>query len=114
MHYHLKCVWQEFINRPHKQQLLEEAMNIYEQWYFAEEHLIDPYTDEMIKNMVEDVMKNLKEKYSKHPLFSVSNKQFSYWECNNIDDTEWNEIDSRQILNSICEVLSELNFHKIK
>jgi len=73
--------------------------------------------NEIMSNIVQKVMEHLKSngtKYSKHPLFSVSDEEFSYWKCNNIDDNKWNCSDGRQILNSLCEILSELNFHEIK
>jgi len=109
LHYHLKSVWQEFEKRSVKQQLLEEAIDIFLRWYYLRSH--SP-TDEM-NEIVQQVMEHLKIKYSKHPLFSISNEQFSYWKCNNIEYTEWNDTNGRQILDSLCEV-SRFNFHQIQ
>jgi len=113
-HYHLGNAWQKFIKRPFKQQLLEEAMNIAMLWYSFENRISHSYMNELTNYVVELLMTHLKTKYSEHPIFSISNEQFSYWECNNIDDTEWNYIKSREILDTLCEVLSELYFHEIK
>jgi len=110
MHYHLRSVWQEFLNRPVKQQLLEDAINIFSQWYYMKSHSHMYKVDDILQH----VMEHLRNKCSKHLLFSISNELFSYWKCNNIEDTKWNYTDSRQILDSLCEVISELNFHEIK
>ncbi|XP_026823539.1 uncharacterized protein LOC105284024 isoform X2 [Ooceraea biroi] len=74
-HYHLENVWQEFINRPPKHQLLEE------------------------------VMKHLKVENPKHPIFSASREQFSRWKYNNIYENQWNNSEGRQIINILFNIL---------
>jgi len=56
------------------------------------------------------VIECLKIKWPCHPILSASHEQFSYWKYNNIEESQWDDKDARQVLNLLCEVLVELEF----
>jgi len=103
-------MWQEFICRPAKQQLLEELLTLVAQWFRPKRDISYSQIVTELDNIAQQVMKRLKLEGPRHPIFSASRQQFSYWKCNNIEENEWNENDGKQILNTISEVLFELNF----
>jgi hypothetical protein len=104
-HYYLTRIWQEFANRPTKQQLVEEVATFFAQWMQPEIEISYPDIDEQLDNIAQKVMEHLKIKYPKHPIFSISSEQFSYWRCNNIDEDEWHMKDVKLIIHVFCEVL---------
>jgi len=109
-HYYLKSVWREFISRPARRQILKEAMTFIAQWFQPMEDISYSHIETELYNIAQRVIECLKIKWPLHPILSASHEQFSYWKCNNIDETHWNDKDAKQILDTLCEVLVELNF----
>jgi len=109
-HYHLRSVWEEFICRPAKQQILEEAITLMAQWFQPTEDLSYSDIETKLDNMAQQVIESLKIKCPSHPILSASHEQFSYWRCNDIDESQWDDKDVKQALNILCEVLVELEF----
>jgi len=103
-HYHLKSVWEEFICRPAKQQILEEALTLMAQWFQPTEDLSYSDIETKLDNIAQEVIENLKIKCPSHPILSASHEQFSYWRCNNIDESQWDDKDVKEALNILCEV----------
>jgi len=103
-------VWQEFINRPAKQQLLEELLIFVVQWFRPKQDIAYSQIQTELDNIAQQVMKHLKSECSSHPIFSASHQQFSYWKYNNIEDNQWNENDGKQILDRLSKVMFELKF----
>ncbi|XP_026829839.1 uncharacterized protein LOC113563043 [Ooceraea biroi] len=104
-HYHLENVWQEFINRPPKHQLLEEMITFIIQWFHPEKNVSCSHIDIDLDNIAQQVMKRLKVENPKHPIFSASREQFSIWKYNNIYENQWNNSDGRQIINILFNIL---------
>ncbi|EZA49871.1 hypothetical protein X777_11752 [Ooceraea biroi] len=109
-HYYLKPMWHEFMNRPIKQQILEEAATLVAQWFQPEQHISYSYVTTELENIAQQVMERLEVVNPQHQIFSVSREQISSWKSNNIDKDEWNNSDAREILN----ILSEILFQKQK
>ncbi|EZA59422.1 hypothetical protein X777_00458, partial [Ooceraea biroi] len=66
-HHHLGNVWQEFINRPLKHQLLEEVITFIIQWFYPEKNVSCSHINMDLDNIAQQVIKRLKklrEKYS--------------------------------------------------
>jgi len=103
-HYHLQSEWQKFINRPAKQQLLEETITFFAQWMQVEKNISYSHIKTELDNFAQLAMDDLKIKNPLHPIFSITSEQFSYWQYNNIDKNQWNNKDSRQILDVLCEL----------
>jgi hypothetical protein len=106
-HYHLRCVWRKFRNRPAKQQLLEEIVTLFADWMQLEEDISYSHIQTELDNIAEQVKIRLKVKNPMHPIFSATPEQFSYWKYNNIDKDEWDNKDGKQILDILCKVASE-------
>ncbi|XP_026823702.1 uncharacterized protein LOC105281913 isoform X3 [Ooceraea biroi] len=104
-HYHLENVWQEFINRPPKHQLLEEVITFIIQWFHPEKNVSCSHIDMDLDNIAQQVMKHLKVENPKHPIFSASREQFSRWKYNNIYKNQWNNSEGRQIINILFNIL---------
>ncbi|EZA46637.1 hypothetical protein X777_04147, partial [Ooceraea biroi] len=109
-HHYLKPMWHEFMNRPIKQQILEEAATLVAQWFQPEQHISYSYVTTELENIAQQVMERLEVVNPQHQIFSVSREQISSWKSNNIDKDEWNNSDAREILN----ILSEILFQKQK
>ncbi|XP_067211317.1 F-box only protein 21-like isoform X2 [Linepithema humile] len=104
-HYRLRKKVHEFLNYPEKQQILEKAAFILAQWYQPQKYVSYLYVSTSLDKIAQQVLECLKNKYSAHPICSISGEQLSFWENNNIDDNHWNSIEGRQIIESLCEVL---------
>ncbi|RLU15783.1 hypothetical protein DMN91_011539 [Ooceraea biroi] len=103
-------MWHEFMNRPIKQQILEEAATLVAQWFQPEQHISYSYVTTELENIAQQVMERLEVVNPQHQIFSVSCEQISSWKSNNIDKDEWNKSDAREIL----YILSEILFQKQK
>ncbi|EZA58456.1 F-box only protein [Ooceraea biroi] len=104
-HYHLENVWQEFVNRPPKHQLLEEVLTFIIQWFDPETNVSYSHIGRDLDNIARTVMKRLIGKNPKHPIFSVSDEQFSSWKYNNIYENQWNNSEGRQIIDILLNIL---------
>lgn len=108
---HLKKVWQEFMNYPKEQQLLERAATIVAQWYQPQKRVFYLDVETSLDNITQQVLEDLKKIHREHPIFSTSAKQFSFWK-HNINGNQWNRKEERQIIDVIRTVLfDELGFH---
>ncbi|XP_029168319.1 F-box only protein 21-like [Nylanderia fulva] len=77
--------------RQHKQlQRLEDIIVIILEWYHPEKFFF-LHTDQFIDNIVQEVLKVLKNVNPTHPIFLLSSNQFFFWKNNNIDRNYWNE-----------------------
>jgi len=104
-------MWQKFISRPAKQQLLEESLTLLAQWFQPKQDILYSQIETKLDNIAQQVMKQLKSKCPNHPIFSVSRQQFSYWRYNNIEEeSQWNNSNGKQILHTLCKVIYELKF----
>lgn len=107
---HLKDIWQEFMNYPKEQQLLEKAATIVAQWYQPQKCIFYFDIEALLDNIAQQVLEYLKKVHCEHPIFSASTKQFSYWKCN-INDDQWSRKEEKQIINVLRIVLfNELGF----
>ncbi|EZA58455.1 hypothetical protein X777_00515 [Ooceraea biroi] len=108
-HHYLENVWEEFINRPPKHQLLEELLEevitFIIQWFHPEKNVSCSHIDMDLDNIAQQVMKLLKVEDPKHPIFSASREQFSSWKYNNIYENQWNNSEGRQIINILFNIL---------
>ncbi|XP_026823799.1 uncharacterized protein LOC113561496 [Ooceraea biroi] len=104
-HHYLENVWEEFINRPPKHQLLEEVITFIIQWFHPEKNVSCSHIDMDLDNIAQQVMKLLKVEDPKHPIFSASREQFSSWKYNNIYENQWNNSEGRQIIDILCNIL---------
>jgi hypothetical protein len=106
-HYHLRCVWQEFLNHPAKRQLLEEIVILFAQWMQVERNVSYSHIKAELDNIIEQVKTRLKIESRMQPIFSAIPEQYSYWKYNNINEDEWNNKDGKQILDVLCKILFE-------
>lgn len=104
---HLKSIWQEFINYPDKQQILEQAATIVAQWYQPRKHVSYSHVKASLASIAQQVLECLKKEHPEHSIFSTSTELFSFWENNNIDDNQWNSIEGKQIIDTLRKVLFE-------
>lgn len=111
-HYHLKMTWQLFIQRPTEQQFMEEAAIIVAQWFQPETDISYSDIDIKLDNILQKTLKHLRNVNYFHPIFDASDEQFRFWKYNNINENQWSYRDGKEILNVLCTVLSEQNFHK--
>ncbi|XP_026830214.1 uncharacterized protein LOC105278883 isoform X2 [Ooceraea biroi] len=113
-HRHLKHVWQEFINRPAEQQLLEEVATLAAQWFQPDKNISYLHIESHLDKIAQQVMEHLKSVNPNHPIFLALREQFLFWKCHNIDENHWDNSDGRQILDSLCKILFfELNFRAV-
>jgi len=92
---------------------LEEAATFVAQWFQPEKKISRSYIRKEIDNITQVMMEHLKIKHPKHPIFSMSHEQLSYWRYNNIKQNVWNDKDGRQVLDVFCKTLPKLNFRII-
>ncbi|KAH0948086.1 hypothetical protein HN011_005432 [Eciton burchellii] len=109
-HYHLESLWRKFINRSPKRRILEEAITLMAQWFQPMEDISYSQIETKLDNITQQVIERLKIKRPFHPILSASHEQFSYWKCNNINENQWDDKDTKQALDIVCEVLVELGF----
>jgi len=109
-HYHLGSLWRKFINRSPKRQILEEAITLMAQWFQPMEDISYSQIETKLDNITQQVIERLKIKWPFHPILSASHEQFSYWKCNNINKNQWDDKETKQALDIVCEVLVELEF----
>jgi len=109
---HLRDVWQEFMNYPKEQQLLEKAATIVAQWYQPQKRIFYFDVETSLDNIAQQVLEDLKKAHCEHPIFSMSAKQLSFWKYNNISDNQWRKKEEKQIIDVLRTVLfDELGFH---
>ncbi|XP_072744476.1 F-box only protein 21 [Anoplolepis gracilipes] len=101
----LKSTWQKFVNYPEKQQLLEQAATIVAQWYQPRKHVSYSHIKASLANIAQQVLECLKKEHPTHSIFSTSAELFSFWEHNNIDDNQWDNIEGKQIIDILRKVL---------
>ncbi|KYM95269.1 F-box only protein 21 [Cyphomyrmex costatus] len=107
---HIKNIWQEFINCPKEQQLLEKAATIVAQWYQPQKHIFYCDVEASLDNIAQQVFERLKKAHWEHPIFSKSAEQFSFWK-HNINDNQWSKKEEEQIINILRTILfDELGF----
>nr|XP_012236034.1 PREDICTED: F-box only protein 21-like isoform X2 [Linepithema humile] len=110
--YRLKKKMHEFLNYPEKQQILEKAAFILAQWYQPQKCMSYLYVSTSLQKIAEQVLECLRKENPAHSIFSISEEQLFLWADNNIDDNHWNSIEGRQIIESLCKVLYNLDFRK--
>ncbi|XP_029168220.1 F-box only protein 21-like isoform X2 [Nylanderia fulva] len=101
----LKSIWQEFINYPEEQQILEQAATIVAQWYQPRKHVSYSRVKASLTSIAQQVLECLKKEHSEHSIFSTPTELFSFWENNNIDDNQWNIKEGKQIIDTLRKVL---------
>ncbi|EZA52417.1 F-box only protein, partial [Ooceraea biroi] len=110
-HRHLKHVWQEFINRPADQQLLEEVATFSAQWFQPEKNVSYSHIERELDKIAQLIMEDLKRVNPIHPIFSASCEQFSFRKYHTVEENHWDKSDGIQILDSLRKIFfSELNF----
>jgi hypothetical protein len=92
---------------------LEEAATFVTQWFQPEKKISHSYIRKQLDDITQVMMEHLKIKHPKHPIFSMSHEQLSYWRYNNIKQNVWNDKDGRQVLDVFCKTLPKLNFRII-
>lgn len=100
--------WKKFINKPHQQQILEKVLATVLQWCQPEKYISLSHVNKLIENIMQNVLKHLREKNPTHEIFSISSKQFSFWKHNNIRENYWGETNARQIKCILDDII--LNF----
>lgn len=114
-HSYLRRKWQKFINKPQKQQILEDAVSIVEDWVKGRQSrecaqwAID--VPKMLDTIADEVLNSLRKEYPNHSIFSAPAELFTYCKNNNIVDNYWDKKEGRQVLDAIRKVLyDELGF----
>ncbi|XP_029176950.1 uncharacterized protein LOC114945034 [Nylanderia fulva] len=88
--------------KPEGEQLLEETCT------FAAKYIQDVcYTNvsASLDTIAQEVRNRLREKHPNHSIFSTSDKTFSYWKTNNIEDNRWNDTESTHIMDTLQEYI---------
>lgn len=109
----LRDKWQQFINLPAKQQILELIATFVAQWCQPSKYIPYSIISETLDGLAQQVLQFLGEQHPTHRIFSTPVQEFSFWKDNNIDDNQWNAIESRQILNTIRIVIFEVLRFKV-
>ncbi|XP_020283879.1 F-box only protein 21-like [Pseudomyrmex gracilis] len=118
-HSYLRRKWQKFINKPQKQQILEDAVSIVEDWVKGRQRREDRNctinVPEMLDTIADKVLDNLRKEYPNHSIFSAPSELFTYCKYNNIVDNYWDKNEGRQVLDAIRKVLyDELGFKGVR
>ncbi|XP_072763657.1 F-box only protein 21-like [Anoplolepis gracilipes] len=109
--YSSKKKWEKFKAQSQREQLLERAATIVAQWFQSQKDVYYSCVNASLDNIVQEVLKCLKEKYPDHSIFSSPAENLSYWKNNNIDDNHWNEAEGTQIMDTLEEyIFGTLNF----
>ncbi|XP_026830796.1 uncharacterized protein LOC105283050 isoform X2 [Ooceraea biroi] len=110
-HCHARSIWAKFINRPLNQKfLLEEGATFIAHWCGPD--VSYTHIETQLDNITQLVMDHLEIHCPTHPIFSVSQEEFSLWKHNNIYSDQWNYNDGIEILNILRKIFfTILNFH---
>ncbi|XP_072763651.1 uncharacterized protein [Anoplolepis gracilipes] len=109
--YFSKEKWESFKKQFEKGQLLERAAIIVAQWFQPQKYVYYSCVNESLDNIVQEVLKCLKEKYPDHSIFWKPAENFSCWKNNNIIDNHWDEAEGTQIMDTLEEyIFGTLNF----
>ncbi|XP_072759413.1 F-box only protein 21-like isoform X1 [Anoplolepis gracilipes] len=107
----LDMKFKKFIEQPHKVQLLERSATFMAQELQPQKEVFYSSVTAILDGMALEALNILREKHPDHSIFSTSEKNFSYWKKNNIDDNHWNKAEGTQIMNTLVEyIFGKLNF----
>ncbi|XP_029177559.1 F-box only protein 21-like [Nylanderia fulva] len=70
------------------------------------------YIDKFIDNIVQDVLKLLKDKYCRHPILSISSEQLSIWRTNRINKNFWCVKDATSIKDVLDIIIISFDSYK--
>jgi len=107
--------WERFKEQSHREQLLERGATIVAQWFQPQKDVCYSFVRASLDNIALEVLNCLREKHPDHSIFSTSAENFAYWKNNNIDDNHWNEMEGKQIMDTLEEyIFDKLNFRPNK
>lgn len=104
-HYQVRNEWRQFNERPVLKQISEEAATFIPKWYHPEKDILYSYVDMELDDIAQEVTAHIKIKNQDHPIISASKKQLLFWRYNNINKTEWNACDTKEILETLYHIL---------
>ncbi|RLU16045.1 hypothetical protein DMN91_011803 [Ooceraea biroi] len=79
-------------------------------WFNPEIDIFYSDMEKELDQIAQDVMEYLKIENFRHPIFKISQEQFSVWKRNDLDQDQWDNCDAIQIL----DILVKIFFHKLK
>jgi len=87
---------------------MEELLTIIIQLCQPEKYISYLHIEKFIDDIVQEVLKGLREENPRHKIFSISPEQLSIWKCNNIKENYWDESQAKQIKRILDKII--LNF----
>nr|XP_050868996.1 F-box only protein 21-like isoform X2 [Vespula vulgaris] len=104
--------WQRFIHFPPNKQILEKGATIVAQWSQPERHVSYSYICSLLDDIANQTKNLLYERHPTHSIFSLPVEELLTWKYRNIDDNQWSTLETRQIMEALCEVLfQKLGFY---
>ncbi|EZA49870.1 hypothetical protein X777_11751 [Ooceraea biroi] len=94
----------------HERSQSEEIITFVTQWFNPEIDIFYSDMEKELDQIAQDVMEYLKIENFRHPIFKISQEQFSVWKRNDLDQDQWDNCDAIQIL----DILVKIFFHKLK
>ncbi|EFN68020.1 F-box only protein 21 [Camponotus floridanus] len=86
----------------------EEVLTVILQLCQPEKYISYLRIDKFIDNIVQEVLKGLREEYPSHKIFLISPEQLAIWRYNNIEENYWDESQAKQIKGILDKII--LNF----
>ncbi|XP_029174756.1 uncharacterized protein LOC114943341 [Nylanderia fulva] len=102
-----------YIKKPEKGQLLEEICTFIAQRIQPRKDVCYTNVSASLDTIAQEVRNRLREKHPNHSIFSTSEETFYDWKTNNIEDNQWDETESTQIMDTLQEyIFGTLNFRQ--
>ncbi|KAK0090464.1 hypothetical protein PV325_000128 [Microctonus aethiopoides] len=104
--------WEAFVDLPIEEQTLERGALLVSQWSQPEKRVSYSRVSKMLDDIATYTREYLRQSCPNHPIFSISSDKLNEWKDKNINDNQWNQIASRQIMDAQCKVMFEhMGFH---
>ncbi|XP_029158922.1 uncharacterized protein LOC114931125 isoform X2 [Nylanderia fulva] len=116
-----KCLYQyifyplhlrQIVLKPNHKQRLEDLIVAILQYCHPNKGITVLYIDKFIDNIVQEVLKLLKDEYCRHPILSISSEQLSIWRTNRINKNFWCEKDAKSIKYVLDKIIISFDSYK--
>ncbi|XP_029163237.1 uncharacterized protein LOC114934696 [Nylanderia fulva] len=98
--------WHKLLEKlPNQEQRLEDMFVIILRRYHPDKFITILHVDNVIDNIVQEVLKFLKDKYPQHPILSIQPEQFAIWRNNYIDKNYWDETHALSIKYALDNII---------
>lgn len=110
--YHLAKVWENFMDLPAHQQILEKGAVIVAQWFQPVRDIEWEYIAEKLDDLSTQVIQALRVKKPSHPLHKIPVEILTKWKNENLDENQWDVKECQEIIQCLTTVLYKQNRFK--